>query len=77
MQARWLPLQVTSKTCWTFVEIEDREGRVRVGDETPLFDELVGNALQPPESGTVQVPDRPGLGVRLAGNVVQRLGASA
>ena len=46
-------------------------------DETPLFNELVGNALQPPESGTVQVPSRPGLGVRLAENVVQRLGAAA
>ena len=34
VRVRWLPLQVTPKTCWTFVEIEDREGRVRVGDET-------------------------------------------
>ena len=34
MHVRWLPLQVTPKTCWTFVEIEDREGRVGVGEAT-------------------------------------------
>jgi galactonate dehydratase len=33
-QARWLPLQVTSKTCWTFVELEDRGGRIGVGEAT-------------------------------------------
>jgi len=36
VHVRWLPLQVTPKTCWTFVEIEDREGRVGVGDETAV-----------------------------------------
>jgi hypothetical protein len=28
VRVRWLPLQVTPKTRWTFVESEDREGRV-------------------------------------------------
>jgi galactonate dehydratase len=42
-------------------------------DETPLFDALVGNALPQPTAGMLRIPDDPGLGVSLAGDVVQRL----
>lgn len=42
-------------------------------DETPLFDALAGDALPRPAAGVLRIPDVPGLGVRLAGDVVERL----
>lgn len=32
--ARWLSLRITPKTCWSFIELEDRAGRVGVGEAT-------------------------------------------
>jgi len=55
--ARWHSVQVTSKTCWSFVELEDASGRFGLGEATlagregvmrPLFDrrkeDVVGRA---------------------------------
>jgi len=41
--------------------------------ETPLFEALVRGALPAPAGAEVQVPDRPGVGVRLDGTLVETL----